>query len=713
MKKVFKISGMHCASCALNIEKNLSSAKGISNVVVNFNTSKALVDYDEKSVNEAGIIQKIKGMGYDAYSPGKKGERDASALYLKKFLIGAFFSIPTLLIGMLMLDIPYRGYILWALATPVQFYVGYIFYQGAFSELKLRNANMDTLIAMGTSAAYFYSVFLVMQNPMGENYFESAAVLITIVMLGKYLEERAKGKTSTAIKELINLAPQKARVLVKGKEIMVPVDEVKAGDILVVKPGEKIPVDGIVVEGDSSIDESMITGEPIPVEKIKGSKVIGGTINGKGFFRMKATIVGENTTLNRIIKFVEDAQLRKAPIQRYADRIAGVFVPVVIVVAVMTFAFWYLGTTMGLSFAVIAAVSVLVIACPCALGLATPTAIMVGTGEGARHGILIRGGDALEIAGKVNAVLFDKTGTITEGKPRVTDVVPSGKFTDKELLGCAASLEAASEHPLAQAIVSEAEKRKVKLTKVLSFKNHPGKGVEGKISGKKCLLGNLKLVKKAESQSRFTALEDEGKTVVGVEIGGEFAGLIAVSDVLKKTAKAAVQRLEKMGIESYMITGDNERTAKAVSEKVGIEKYFAGVLPEEKAKLVEKLRKKGLNVAMVGDGVNDAPALAAADLGIALATGTDVAIETGSIILMKSNPMDVPKAILLSKKTLSKIRQNMFWALVYNAIGIPIAAGILYPSLGILLNPMFAGAAMALSSVSVVSNSLLLKNVRL
>ncbi|MCP4646478.1 MAG: cadmium-translocating P-type ATPase [bacterium] len=720
MKKTYKVTGMHCASCANNIESYLGKTKGVTKAVVNFNTSTALVEFNEKAIPETKVLKIISELGFTATpedrKPSKKSSKksyNAANDYLRRFIIGAIFALPTLVIGMLMLDIPYRGWILFALATPVQFYVGYTFYRGAIGALRAGSANMDTLIALGTSAAYLYSVSLVLQNPMAENYFESAAVLITVVMLGKYLEERAKGRTGEAIKELMGLSPQKALLLKGGKELLVDVDAVKKGDILLVKPGEKIPIDGLVTEGNSSVNESMITGEPIPVEKVKGSKVTGGTINGQGFLKMKATVVGENTTLSRIIKFVKDAQLSKAPIQRYADQISAVFVPVVILISLVTFSAWYLYAGEPLSFALIAAVSVLVIACPCALGLATPAAVMVGTGKGAKNGILIRGGDALEISGRVNAVIFDKTGTITQGKPAVTDIVAFNGFKESEILSYSASLESVSEHPLARAVVSKAKEKKAKLSKVSSFKNHPGKGVEGKIKGKKCLLGNSKLIPEANKVSELQKLESQGKTVVGVKIGGKLAGLVGVSDLIKKNAKQTVSSLKKLGIESYMITGDNELTAKAVASQVGIGNYFAGVMPEEKAMHVEKLRKKGFVVAMVGDGVNDAPALAASDVGIAMATGTDVAMETGSIVLMKSDPMDVYRAILLSRKTLGKIKQNLFWALIYNAIGIPVAAGLLYPFYGILLNPMFAGAAMAFSSVSVVTNSLLLKRAKL
>lgn len=715
MKKTYKVSGMHCASCAHNIETYLGKTKGVKQAVVNFSTSTALVEFDESKLKEERILEIINELGFTASPADKRVPEgaDAASDFLRKTLIGAIFAIPTFLIGMLMLDIPYRGWVLWALATPVQFYVGYAFYKGAIGALKVRNANMDTLIALGTSAAYFYSLFLVIQNPMAENYFESAAVLITVVMFGKYLEERAKGRTGQAIKELMNLSPQKALVLRKGKEVLLDVDEVKKGDILLVKPGEKVPVDGVVTEGTSSVDESMITGEPIPAEKVKGSKVTGGTINGHGFLKMKATVVGENTTLNRIIKFVEDAQLRKAPIQRYADQISSVFVPAVILISLITFSAWYFFFGKALSFALITAVSVLVIACPCALGLATPAAVMVGTGKGAKNGILIRGGDALEVSGKVNAVVFDKTGTITEGKPAVTDIVALNRFKESEILSYSASLEAVSEHPLARAVVSRAKEKNAKLMKVSSFKNHPGKGVEGVIKGKKCLLGNSRLIPEANEVEKLKELESQGKTVVGVRVGGKLAGLVGVSDLIKENAKQAVSSLHSAGIECYMITGDNELTAKAVASSVGIKHYFAGVMPEDKAKHVEKLRREGKVVAMVGDGVNDAPALAAADVGIAMATGTDVAMETGSIVLMKSDPRDVYRAILLSRKTLGKIKQNLFWALIYNTIGIPVAAGLLYPFYGILLNPMLAGAAMAFSSVSVVTNSLLLKGAKL
>ncbi|MBW2970597.1 copper-translocating P-type ATPase, partial [Candidatus Woesearchaeota archaeon] len=589
-------------------------------------------------------------------------------------------------------------------------------YKNAFFALKTRSANMDTLVVMGTSAAYFYSVFVVLSGS-GHVYFEASAVLITIVLLGRVLEARAKGKTSEAIKKLIGLKPKIATIIKDSKEIRISVEAVKVGDKVVVKPGEKIPVDGVIIEGRSAVDESMVTGESIPVEKRKGDKVIGATINKHGSFVFKATKVGANTTLAQIIKLVEEAQGSKAPIQRFADSVAAYFVPGVLVVALLTFMFWIGVARTEFSFAMITSVAVLVIACPCALGLATPTAIMVGTGKGARKGILIKGGEALERAHKIDYIILDKTGTITSGKPEVTDIIPLGKTDAKILLRVAASLENKSEHPLADAILKKAKESKIVLKKCVGFEAVPGKGIKAKIGSKQYLLGNQKLMQGNKVSSnkyneKIRRLEQQGKTVMIVAESKKVIGLIAVADTIKETSVKAVRQLQRMKIRVFMITGDNERTAKAIAKQVGINHYFAEVMPEDKVKYVKKLQRKGV-VAMVGDGINDAPALAQADIGIAMGSGTDVAMETGDIVLMRDDLLDVVRSIKLSRMTMSKIRQNMFWALFYNSLGIPIAAGLLYPFTGWLLNPMIAGTAMALSSVSVVSNSLLLKIKRI
>ncbi|MDP2750658.1 MAG: copper-translocating P-type ATPase, partial [Nanoarchaeota archaeon] len=597
--------------------------------------------------------------------------------------------------------------------------IGWPLYKSAFIALRGKSANMDTLIVLGTSAAYFYSVYAVLIGE-GFQYFEASAVLITIVLLGRFLEARAKSKTSEAIEKLVGLKPKTAIVIRKGKELTIDVDAVIVGDIILVKPGEKIPVDGMLTEGHSSVDESMVTGESIPVEKKKNDKVIGGTINKHGSLKFKATKVGANTTLARIIKLIEDAQGSKAPIQRFADTISAYFVPIVLFIAFATFSVWFFIVGAEFNFALMVSIAVLVIACPCALGLATPTAIMVGTGKGAINGILIKGGEALETANKINAVILDKTGTITKGKPEVTDIMPvsKSKMTKVQLLRIAASIEHKSEHPLAEAIVRKAKEEKIELKKTSSFKAIPGHGIIAKIGKVSYRLGNAKFMKdnKISFKSYETSvheLEEEGKTVMMLANERKPIGIIAVADTIKETSPEAITAMTDMGITVYMITGDNERTAQAIAKKVGLTHYFAEVLPEDKAGHVKRLQQEGKVVAMVGDGINDAPALAQADIGIAMGSGTDVAMESGNIVLMKDDLRDVVKAIKLSKMTMWKIKQNMFWALIYNVLGIPIAAGLIYPFTGMLLNPMMAGGAMALSSVSVVTNSLLLKMKKL
>ena len=724
MKNVsLQVSGMHCASCSTIITRALLKTEGVKNANVNYSTGKATVDYEESKVNENKLIEVIKSKGYGAkVSVGDldlKLEREKEIKRLKKlFIISLIFSIPALIIGMFFMEegIIYTGfeshlmhYFLWLLATPVQFYVGASFYKGTWAALKNKTANMDSLIAIGTSAAYFYSVYVVLFNPSLGQYFEVSAILITLVILGKLLEANAKGKTSEAIEKLMKIAPKIATVIRNKKELKISVDEVLVGDIIIVKPGEKIPVDGIVTEGNSSVDESMITGESIPVEKRIKSLVIGGTINKHGSLYFKATKVGKDTTLANIIKLIEDAQGRKAPIQRFADIISAYFVPIVIGISIITFLSWYLLFDAEVSFALITAVAVLVIACPCALGLATPTAIMVGTGKGERNGILIKGGDILETAHKVKYIIFDKTGTITKGKPEVTDIIPLTKIAEKELLQIAASIEKPSEHPLAEAIVNKAINEKIKIIKVNNFKASPGHGITASINSKKYLFGNDKLIKLnlKNIKSKINSLEEQGKTVM-ILADKKVLGLIAVADTVKETSKEAVLRLQKLGLQVYMITGDNKRTAEAIGKQVNIKNIFAEVLPQDKANYVKQLQQKG-KVAMIGDGINDAPALAQADIGIAMGSGTDVAMETGDIVLMRNDLLDIPKTIKISKMTMSKVKQNMFWALVYNVLGIPIAAGVLFSYTGWLLSPIIAGGAMALSSVSVVTNSLLLK----
>lgn len=713
MKKInLEVTGMHCASCSTLVNRALSKTDGVINANVNLTTNKASVEFDEKKVSVDDLIGAITKKGYGAkVAAGKKNfskeEKKIKSLR-NKFLLSLIFAFPVFILGMFFMDndFMYKNVIMWILATPVQFVVGYSMYKSAFSALKGKSTNMDTLVVMGTTAAYLYSVFIVLNGGMHQ-YFEASAVLITIVVFGRYLEAKAKGKTSDAIKKLIGLSPKYAIVIRGGKEEKVVVDDIKIGDIILVRPGEKIPIDGKIVSGSSSVDESMITGESIPVEKKKGDNVIGGTINKTGSFKFSATKIGENTTLSKIIKLVEDAQSDKAPIQRFADTVSAYFVPAVLVIAFLTFVFW--NFIYGFNFALITSVAVLVIACPCALGLATPTAIMVGTGLGAKNGILIKGGEALETAHKIKNVILDKTGTITKGEPLVTDVV---SFGQKNILKIVGSLEKNSEHPLGEAILKKCKDKEIVFDPVKDFRSIPGHGIKGKIKGTEYHFGNMKLMKdkKVDVKEHIDLIEklEEGKTVMMISTGKKLLGLVAVMDVLKNSSRLAVKKLQELGIKVYMITGDNRRTAKAIAGKVNVDGYFAESLPEDKADYVKKLQTRG-KVCMVGDGINDAPALAQSDIGISMGSGTDVAMETGEVVLMKNDLVDVYRAIKLSKVTMSKIRQNMFWALFYNTLGIPVAAGIFYPFFGWLLNPMIAGAAMAMSSVSVVSNSLLLK----
>ena len=713
---------MHCASCSNILTRALQKVTGVSSANVNSSTEKAVVEFDDTKTNEKALIDAVKSKGYgaDIYRDfTKEGASKKKELYILKWkvIVSALFAVPALIISMFLMDLPFRDQLLWALSTPVQFYIGWPFYKGTWIALKNKSANMDSLIAIGTSAAYFYSVYAILFVAQGHQYFEISAVLITLVLLGKYLESRAKSRTSDAIAKLLKMGAKTALVIRQGKEMNIPIEQVAAGDIIRVRPGEKIPVDGMIVEGHSAIDESMVTGESIPVEKMKGDSVIGSTINKVGTFTFKATKVGGETVLARIVKLIEDAQSKKAPIQRFADEVSAYFVPIVIGIAIITFLVWYFALAAALEFALIAAVAVVVIACPCALGLATPTAIMVGTGKGASQGILIKGGDALESAHKLKYVIFDKTGTITKGKPVVTDIVPLQKISEQKVLEIAASIEKNSEHPLADAIVTEGKSKNISWKKVTYFQALVGRGVKAKVAGSEYYVGNSRLMKErkiplAGSTATIETLEREGKTVMILAQKNKVLGLIAVADEMKEDSPKAVAALKKMGIVSYMITGDNERTAKAIAQKAGIDKFFAQVLPEQKAEYVKKLQKNG-KVAMVGDGINDAPAIAQADIGIAMGSGTDVAMETGNIVLMRNSLMDVPRAVRLSKLTMAKIKQNMFWALVYNILGIPIAAGILYPWTGWMLSPIIAGGAMALSSVSVVTNSLLLKRKRL
>ena len=689
-------------------------------------------------VKKAGSRAEIAG----AANPEEDRARHQKEIrsYKRKFLLGAILSLPMLYF--MFLDFfaflpgraflfPWVGIVSFILATPVQIFLGAGFYKGMWSSLRMKTFNMDSLITIGTSAAFIYSVanfaiYALTNNSLlginGEKipelYFETAAFLITFVLLGKWLESKAKGQTSDAVRKLMDLQAKTARVLRDGKTFDIPIGEVAEGDIVIVRPGEKIPVDGIIMTGDSSVDESMLTGESIPVEKHPGDKVIGATINKNGSFELRTTSIGSETVLAQIIRLVEEAQGSRAPIQAFADRISARFVPIVILFAVLTFLIWFflLGST--LSFALMAFTAVIVIACPCALGLATPTAIMVSTGKGAQNGILIKGGEPLEAACKVRAIIFDKTGTLTKGKPEVTDIVPFASHEEEEIMEIAAGLEAKSEHPLAEAICRYAQEESIKMAEITHFEAIPGHGVRGNVGETTYYFGNRKLIGSLNLETnrferKMRKLEEEGKTAMLLATQKELLGIVAVADAMKTTTPSAIAALKKMGLTAYMITGDNLRTASAIGKQVGIEEQYirAEVLPEEKANEVKKIQASGIQVAMVGDGLNDAPALAQANVGIAMGSGTDVAMEAGGIVLMKSDIQDVVSAIQLSRETLQKIKQNLFFSLFYNVIGIPIAARV-FIGLGIVLRPELAGLAMALSSVSVVSNSLLLRRFR-
>ncbi len=726
MKKVnIKVTGMHCASCSTLVQKGLQKTEGVLSANVNLSTERAHVEYDETKADIQKLIDAVKKRGYgasistDADKNIEELEKKAEIEQLKTILYASILlAVPAFIIGMVLMDLPYRIYVLFLLSTPIQFISGSRFYRGAWAALRNRTSNMDTLIAVGTSAAYAYSVAIMLTRPMADQYFETSAVLITFVLAGKYLELSAKGKTGEAIRKLMDLKPKTATVIVNGAETVIPVDSVKAGDIILVKPGEKIPVDGVITSGTSSVDESMITGESIPVGKVLGSTVIGSTLNKHGSFQFKATKVGSETTLSQIIRLVEDAQGSRAPIQRFADVVSSYFVPAVIVISLISFVFWYVLVAKSFAFALTVAVSVLVISCPCALGLATPTAIMVGVGKGAGEGILIKSGEALETAHRINAIILDKTGTLTKGKPAVTDYIVLEGFDPESSMGYVGSVEKNSEHPLADAVMEYVKSKGIAVEEPEHFTSVPGQGVHATVKSKRVSFGNRKLLQSegidySALEEKMSKLEDEGKTTVVLAIEHKPAAIVAIADTVKETSKEAVEKLKKQKIMVYMITGDNKRTAQAVGLQLGVNQVFAEVMPEDKANHVKQLQSAGKKVAMVGDGVNDAPALAQADVGIVMASGTDVAMESGGIVLMKNDPLDIVKAIKLSKATMAKIKQNMFWALVYNTAGIPVAAGVLFPFTGLLLSPIIAGGAMALSSVSVVTNSLLLKFKRL
>jgi Cu+-exporting ATPase len=743
-KSIFPVGGMTCASCVGRVEEALSSVPGVISVMVNLASEKATVEYLE-GTSVADMRRAVKDAGYELGPEAQALEDVATAAQREIRALRNRFVVAVVLASIILAlgfgpSFVGRPYLLWALATPVQFWAGLRFYRGAWGALKHKTSDMNTLIAVGTSVAYFYSMIAVVAPGLFVTgilephlYFDTSAAIIALILLGRFLEARARGQTSEAIKKLARMQPKSALVIRDGEQKETPVEDVRVGDLVLVRPGERVPVDGIVRQGYSSVDESMITGESIPVEKKAGDEVIGATINKTGSFQFEATKVGKDTTLAHIVRMVEEAQGSKAPIQRLADVIASYFVPAVIGAAIITFVVWYfVGPAPALTFAILNLVAVLVIACPCALGLATPTAIMVGTGKGAEHGILIRNGEALERAHQINTVLLDKTGTLTRGEPVVTDVVAAPSLSTEEVLRLAASAEHRSEHPLGEAVVKAALEKKLELSPSPDFNAIPGQGVEALVEGKKLFLGNLKLMEERGFsldglEKKAAELLEEGKTVMFLGRDSQVGGIIALADTLKPGAKEAVQTLHKMGIETAMLTGDNRRTAEAIAREAGIHRVLAEVLPEHKGAEVKKLQEEGKVVAMVGDGINDAPALAQADIGIAIGTGTDVAMETGDITLISGDLMGVVTAISLSKRTMRTIRQNLFWAFAYNTALIPIAAGVLYVVFGqtgvpsglhfILgdhgfLNPILAAAAMAASSITVVSNSLRLRRFK-
>lgn len=734
----FKVEGMTCSACANRVERVTQKIEGVELAVVNFATEKLTIKLDADVASYGQVKAAVEKAGFQLVSEedtikGEEKKHDEASKLLIRFIISLIFAVPLLIISMghmVGMPLPHLidpmmnpfnfGIVQLILTLPVVM-AGYKFYQVGIKNLIQLSPNMDSLIAIGTLTAFFYSVFGIYKITQGDAsyamhlYFESAAVILTLITLGKYLEAVSKGKTSQAIKALMGLAPKTATIERNGRELEVPIEEVVVGDLVLVKPGEKLPVDGEVIEGSTAIDESMLTGESIPVEKTVGSLVIGASINKTGFIKYKATKVGRDTALSQIVKLVEDAQGSKAPIAKMADIISAYFVPIVIGLAILSSVAWLLAGETGV-FALSIFISVLVIACPCALGLATPTAIMVGTGKGAEYGVLIKGGEALETTHKLSTLIFDKTGTITEGKPKVTDIVTTN-LSEEQLLIYAASAEKGSEHPLGEAIVRAAIDRGYQLCELQSFNAIPGHGIEVGIQGKQMLLGNKKLmIEKTIDVSSLSETSDQlaydGKTPMYMAIDGQLAGIIAVADTVKESSKKAIETLHQMGIKVAMITGDNQKTADAIARQVGIDLVLAEVLPADKANEVKKLQETGVKVGMVGDGINDAPALAQADIGIAIGSGTDVAIESADIVLMKSDLMDVSTDIKLSKATIRNIKENLFWAFAYNVLGIPVAMGVLHLLGGPLLNPMIAAAAMSLSSVSVLLNALRLRRFK-
>lgn len=731
-KETFDISGMTCSACAARIEKRVGRMAGVSTATVNFALETLVVEYDEKQVEPSEMIEAVGKMGFELIreqeNETKIDHKDEEMhKQQRKFIFSLILTIPllwTMVAHFSFLSFIYLPELFmnpWfqlILATPVQFIVGGQFYKGAFNALRNKSANMDVLVALGTSAAYFYSLYLALEwvnaGSVGhaELYFEASAVIITLIVLGKMFESRAKGKTSQAIQKLLGMQAKTARILKDGIEKEVPIDEVAAGDILLVKPGEKIPVDGEIVDGRSAIDESMITGESIPIDKVAGDTVIGATINKNGSLQIKATKVGKETALAQIVKVVEDAQGSKAAIQRLADQISGVFVPVVVMIAIVTFFVWYFIVTPGdFRSSLIPTISILVIACPCALGLATPTSIMAGSGRAAEMGLLFKGGEHLENTHTIDTVVLDKTGTVTKGEPALTDITVMDGYEENEVLQLIASAENSSEHPLAQAIVQGVKDKGLTLLEMTDFEALPGYGIRAVVEGQEVFVGTRKLMRThniavANVETEMEKLESEGKTAMLIAVEGELAGVVAVADTVKETSKMAIARMRELGLDVIMLTGDNARTADAIARQVGLTKVIAEVLPEQKSDEIKKLQQQGKKVAMVGDGINDAPALVMADIGMAVGTGTDIAIEAADITLMRGDLNSVADAIIMSRKTMRNIKQNLFFAFFYNTIGIPIAA------IG-LLAPWVAGAAMAFSSVSVVLNALRLQKVKI
>ena len=728
VKKTFPVLHMTCASCAGSAESIVQSTEGVVNASVNYGTGNLTVEYLPNMTDAVALQKAIQSIGYDLLIEDESKQQESlEAIHQKKFqqlkkktLLAVLLSIPVVVIGMFFMDIPYANEIMWFFSTPVILWLGKDFFVNAWKQAKHRSANMDTLVALSTGIAYIFSVFNMIfpqfwheRGLHAHVYFEAAAVVIAFILLGKLLEEKAKGNTSSAIKKLMGLQPKTVTViLADGIEMQIPIEEVSAGDVILVKPGEKIAVDGMVTSGSSYVDESMLSGEPVPVLKTENEKVFAGTINQKGSFQFRAVKVGKETMLANIIKMVQDAQGSKAPVQKLVDKIAGIFVPIVIGIAILTFVLWLiLGGDNGVVQGLLAAVTVLIIACPCALGLATPTAIMVGVGKGAEKGILIKDAESLELAKKVTAVVLDKTGTITEGKPQVTGV----KWLNNDESGKAIlfSIEKQSEHPLAEAVVKHLDGSKP-LT-FSTFESITGKGVQAVQNGESYFVGNKKLLVEnkvaisKELQQHADEWSNLSKTVIWFSDSRKALAVLAISDKIKETSVAAIKQMQDMGITLYMLTGDNEATAKAIAEQTGIEHFKAEVLPQHKADFIKELQQKGNVVAMVGDGINDSTALATADVSIAMGKGSDIAMDVAKMTIISSDLSKIPQAIRLSKHAVATIKQNLFWAFIYNLIGIPIAAGILYPINGFLLNPMIAGAAMALSSVSVVSNSLRLK----